>query len=165
MYGVSKDTERKYQYAMSASNLNASSLTGKHYEDGNIPLSLNTTANDPNINLANGIYFKDGDGSVPLLSLGLVCAHGWRQPYLNPASIPIVTREYKHQPVSMIADVRGGPLSSDHVDILGNEQMLMDVIEIVSQKTVNDNNPESWPSPKSRFYSDILNWKLPPGWI
>ena len=57
---------------------------------------------------------------------------------LNPARIPIVTREYAHEPVPMVQDIRGGPRSADHVDILGNAAMTTDILLIVSGEADNE---------------------------
>lgn len=45
-------------------------------------------------NLRNGIRYSDGDGTVPLLSLGALCRGGWRGAELNPGGLQVVTREY-----------------------------------------------------------------------
>lgn len=44
-----------------------------------------------------GVRTSDGDGTVPLLSLGTMCRKHWRENSLNPAELPVVTREYKHE--------------------------------------------------------------------
>ena len=49
---------------------------------------------------------SDGDGTVPLISTGLMCYKGWRTKRLNPANIPIVSREYVHKPTSAFKDLR-----------------------------------------------------------
>ena len=49
---------------------------------------------------------SDGDGTVPLISTGLMCYKGWRGSKLNPSNIPIVSREYKHQPTNAFKDLR-----------------------------------------------------------
>eukprot|EP00983_Pelagomonas_calceolata_P062381 1147280-Pelagomonas_calceolata.AAC.21 len=55
---------------------------------------------------------EDGDVTVPLISLGLSCVHDAAQ-------------EYKHVqvPQQLLGNPRG-PASAQHVDILGNEEML-----------------------------------------
>ncbi|KAG2436350.1 hypothetical protein HXX76_006657 [Chlamydomonas incerta] len=80
-----------------------------------------------------GVHLSDGDGTVPLLSLGLMCRGGWReQGHLNPAGMKVVTREYKHKAVSMLQDSRGGPAAAAHIDILGNDAVLRDVITVAA---------------------------------
>jgi phospholipid:diacylglycerol acyltransferase len=48
----------------------------------------------------------DGDGTVPLLSLGALCAGGWRTKRLNPAGAEVVIREYPNNPVPVLRDAR-----------------------------------------------------------
>jgi phospholipid:diacylglycerol acyltransferase len=71
----------------------------------------------------SGVKFGDGDGTIPVVSLGSMCVRGWKgkTPW-NPAGIDVVTQggllpfesrgsadetEYKHAPESF--DLRGGP--------------------------------------------------------
>ena len=54
-----------------------------------------------------GVQNADGDGTVPIISTGLMCYKGWRNnKKLNPAGIPIVSREYLHQPSKSYLDLR-----------------------------------------------------------
>ncbi|KAG2454537.1 hypothetical protein HYH02_000382 [Chlamydomonas schloesseri] len=83
-----------------------------------------------------GVHLSDGDGTVPLLSLGLMCRGGWREKgRLNPGGMRVVTREYKHKAVSMLQDARGGPAAAAHIDILGNDAVLRDVIAVAAGRT------------------------------
>ncbi|KAG6837831.1 hypothetical protein H0H93_016199 [Arthromyces matolae] len=85
----------------------------------------------------NGVKMGEGDGTVSLLSLGAMCAEGWKRPRWNPGGIKVVTVEVMsskfcrkerscnwrtsqlpHRPVLSIP--RGGANTSDHVDILGS---------------------------------------------
>lgn len=43
----------------------------------------------------NGIKMGEGDGTVSLLSLGAMCAEGWKRPRWNPGGIKVVTVEVK----------------------------------------------------------------------
>lgn len=47
----------------------------------------------------SGVLLSDGDGTVPLLSLGGLCRNQWHQHQhrLNPAGVSVVTREYRHE--------------------------------------------------------------------
>lgn len=45
------------------------------------------------------------DGTVSLLSLGAMCAEGWKRDLYNPANIPVITHEIKHEPAAF--DPRG----------------------------------------------------------
>lgn len=51
----------------------------------------------------------NGDGTVPLTSLGIHCRRGWKTKRLNPSGIDIKTRELKHSPVPMYQDPRCVP--------------------------------------------------------
>jgi len=93
--------------------------------------------------LENGVRVSDGDGTVPLISLGTLCARHWRadaktekKSRLNPANLSVVTREARHSPRDFLLggtlDPRGGDGSADHVDILMNAGVLEDVIAIVA---------------------------------
>ena len=55
---------------------------------------------------AKGVRTSDGDGTVPLISTGLMCYKGWRTKRLNPAGIPIISREYTHNPTTAFKDLR-----------------------------------------------------------
>ena len=52
--------------------------------------------------MAGGIVWSDGDGTIPLLSLGGMCRGGW-QPgsALNPSAVNVTTREYPNDLESM----------------------------------------------------------------
>jgi phospholipid:diacylglycerol acyltransferase len=69
------------------------------------------------------------DGTVPLLSLGYMCARNgaWQKhaDLYNPAKIPIILKEFKHKISVSKLDVRGGKKASDHIDILGNWEMMV----------------------------------------
>lgn len=92
-----------------------------------------------------GIRLSDGDGSVPLLSLGYICADAWTRvdSGLNPSQSKVYTREYLDKSEFCVDDpMRGGPSSADHVDILGNEAMMEDFLMIATdsdQEIVNSN--------------------------
>merc|ERR1711971_1075764 len=79
-----------------------------------------------------GFHFGDGDYSCPVHSLGLMCLKGWRNERRNPARTPCVLKEYLNKPTTTIGAIRGGPSSGDHIDLLGNEELLSDVLTIAS---------------------------------
>ncbi|KAI8473073.1 MAG: hypothetical protein J3K34DRAFT_412117 [Monoraphidium minutum] len=79
-----------------------------------------------------GVQLSDGDGTVPLLSLGALCEGGWRRRSLNPGGARVVVREYPHEPVFSLTDPRGGPGASTHVEILGHDGVLADLLRIAS---------------------------------
>lgn len=68
------------------------------------------------------------DGTVPLLSLGYMCAPkngAWtkHRDLYNPGHSPVKAKEYVHQESDGKLNVRGGAKTADHVDILGNWEM------------------------------------------
>ncbi len=123
LYGVGIETERAYFYK----RYNASS-------EEDLPFLMDPTIHDPNNNIRFGTKFSDGDVSVPLVSLGYMCADGWRDNQrLNPSGVNIITREFLHQEEFRVNDpMRGGPHSADHVDILGNVDTTLDLLKIVT---------------------------------
>lgn len=44
------------------------------------------------IQVKKGVKFGEGDGTVPLLSLGAMCVRGWKDPKWNPAGIKVITK-------------------------------------------------------------------------
>lgn len=44
------------------------------------------------VQVKKGVKFGEGDGTVPLLSLGAMCVRGWKDPKWNPAGIKVVTK-------------------------------------------------------------------------
>ncbi|KAH3759738.1 phospholipid:diacylglycerol acyltransferase [Pelomyxa schiedti] len=107
LYGVGKSTERAYHYNHDGS------AQGEviNYE------VFNSTAR-----VFSGVQDVDGDGTIPLISLGYMCVKGWPDnDVLNPGRSPVVTKEYQHHPASL--NIRGGHSTGDHVDIMGNRQL------------------------------------------
>ena len=45
-----------------------------------------------------GVVMGEGDGTVPLLSSGYMCAKGWRLKRFNPAGVKIKVVEMPHEP-------------------------------------------------------------------
>lgn len=146
-YGVGKSTERSYRYTKDG--------LGEHHhggEDGNKQThqrtaSTSLTANasvvakqykldvesDPSqLEWQKGTLSVDGDGSIPLVSLGYACASPWRTKSKNPSAIPIKIREYKHQPKTLIEGGFQGVTEGEHVNIMGNVDMIRDVLTVVT---------------------------------
>lgn len=67
---------------------------------------LNSESHEVNGTLDHGIRLSDGDGTVPLISLGALCRKHWRHKRLNPSGIRLVNREYQHEPVNLFKDFR-----------------------------------------------------------
>ncbi|KAI0314675.1 phospholipid/diacylglycerol acyltransferase [Amylostereum chailletii] len=101
----------------------------------------------------NGVKMGEGDGTVSLLSLGAMCAEGWKRPRWNPAGIRVTTVELPHQPVSTIP--RGGANTSDHVDILGSTGLNELILKVVTG--VGDEIEDKYVS-RIRDYAHRVNW-------
>lgn len=144
LYGVGLETERAYVYADPTSDPD--------------DIAIDTEFDDPEHGLDSGIWLSNGDGTVPLLSLGYMCRRGWHTPRRNPGGVKIVTRERPHggmdaAPHDLQAAVvqtahsvyRGGLVrggldavrnlggqTADHVDILLNVELMRDIITIAT---------------------------------
>lgn len=145
LYGVGVDTERAFFYK---GNYEEQRLFGvdNSSDDSNPrkladpPIILDTNIEDPENGIVHGIKYSDGDGSVPLLSLGYMCAGPWRNQKsgMNPSGSQIITREYAHRAEFVVDDpMRKGPNSAEHVDVLGNKDMMQDFVKIVSDEGVD----------------------------
>ncbi|KAK1394404.1 hypothetical protein POM88_013460 [Heracleum sosnowskyi] len=85
--------------------------------------------------LKGGVYFVDGDESVPVLSSGFMCAKGWRgKTRFNPSGSATYVREYRHKEPSSMFEGRGLE-SAGHVDIMGNVALIEDVLRIAAGAT------------------------------
>lgn len=152
-YGTGIDTERAYYYKRNLEGQSSNDPCEPPSEETEPPAVLDPDVMSEEQHIRYGIRFSDGDGSVPLLSLGYICADAWtrKDSGLNPSGAKVVTREYLHRAEFWVDDpMRGGPASSDHVDILGNSEMNADFLKLVTgfeSSTVNDN----------RIVSDIEN--------
>ncbi|KAI0053270.1 phospholipid/diacylglycerol acyltransferase, partial [Auriscalpium vulgare] len=150
VYGHGKETERSYWYASGP----------YEYDDSYSPAGPGTCSNDTDCaavsvrnpldlplsrrswidkdytnettlpKVRNGVKMGEGDGTVSLLSLGAMCAEGWKRKRWNPAGIRVVTVELPHQPVSTIP--RGGANTSDHVDILGSTMLNEIIVKVAT---------------------------------
>ncbi|KAE8904637.1 Phospholipid:diacylglycerol acyltransferase [Phytophthora fragariae] len=127
-YGVGKPVERGYTYGENPPMEDNVVVNGKRVA----PYVFNTDVDDlPYVK--DGLRYSDGDGTVPLVSLGLMCASGWRTKKYNPGGVDVRVREYRHNPVSMLYDARGGPETADHVDIMGNHALIRDVLLVAAR--------------------------------
>lgn len=134
LYGVGLDTERAYYYKRNIGE-SSSDNQSRSAAQADPPFILDTSVEDPLNKVVHGVKYVDGDGSVPLLSLGYMCADGWRRQEtgLNPSGTKVITREYTHKQELVFEDpMRGGPYSADHVDIMGNLDMMEDFLKVVS---------------------------------
>ena len=64
-----------------------------------------------------------------------MCASGWRRDAsLNPGRAKVTTREYPHRalPLAWGRGDQEGKFSGDHVNIMGNHEMIADVLRAVT---------------------------------
>lgn len=156
LYGVGVPTERSYYYKVDCDKLNSNqtcamgaqenseSMQCSNKTDSEEPLewpaAIDTSLYDEQKDLQYGVRFSDGDGTVPLLSLGYMCQK-WAAPHSqhNPSGIRVFTRERKHiAEVSITDPGRGGPQSGEHVDILGNIGVIEDIVRIATAFQVEE---------------------------
>ena len=126
LYGMGIPTERAYIYKLSSVDRCRS-----------IPYRIDTSANagSQGACLKGGVYFADGDESVPLMSAGFMCARGWKgKTRFNPSGAPTYIREYPHQPPASLLEGRGSE-SAAHVDIMGNVALIKDVLRVAAGAT------------------------------
>jgi phospholipid:diacylglycerol acyltransferase len=141
LYGTGLPTERAYYYKRNWEE-QTEETTQRILSE---PAVIIDPVADDSKSVKHGIRYGVGDGSVPLLSLGYICADAWRREDsgLNPSKAKVYTREYLHKAEFCVDDpMRSGPSSSDHVDILGNSAMMEDFLKIVTdfepQDVTND---------------------------
>lgn len=145
MYGVEKSTEAGYHVTMEDEG------------DGS-PVLI------PDVSKDNGVKWGDGDGTIPLLSLGYMCRapNGWK------ANVGrVITLEFPHDTSGAnLLDFRGGIASGDHVDIMGNYEVMKTVLRVASgvderlgkqhaNKKSDRRDPASDPQLEDRIHSNI----------
>jgi len=98
-------------------------------EEGRLQYMISTEATKD-----AGFYLGNGDYSCPILSLGGMCLKGWKDELRNIARIPCTIKEYRDKPTTLLSSgtIRGGASSGDHIDLLGNDELLTDVLTIAS---------------------------------
>ena len=92
-YGIGKETERSYYYREGVD------------PSKNLTLTIDTSVSKDEV--INGIIPGEGDGTVPLLSNGYMCAKGWKIKRYNPAGVKVKVYEMPHEPDRF--SPRGGP--------------------------------------------------------
>ena len=131
-YGVGRETERGYMYRhippAAATSTGSGSNAGT--ENSVVPhWAINSSHTDDARNVRSGVKFTDGDGTVPLVSLGFMCSAGWKGTPLNPANAAVITREYLEVNATMA--ILRAATSTDHVDIMGNSDVIADLLRVV----------------------------------
>ncbi|KAJ2160755.1 phospholipid:diacylglycerol acyltransferase [Coemansia sp. RSA 552] len=130
LYGHGAATERAYYYTADTAGVD-----GELHDETGVPrLRIDRTSRAHLSNVDIGIVNGEGDGTVPLLSLGYMCASGWRKPLFNPHGVRVVTREFRHSPLAAFKDIRGGAEAADHINILGNRDATADMLRVVAGK-------------------------------
>ncbi|KAI3520575.1 hypothetical protein L1887_10025 [Cichorium endivia] len=140
LYGVGLPTERSYVYKLSTSD-----------KCDTIPFRIDSSAggNGGRGCLRGGVYFVDGDESVPVMSAGFMCAKGWRgKTRFNPSGSGTYIREYRHKAPASLLEGRGLE-SGAHVDIMGNVALIEDVLRVAAGASGAAIGGD-------RIYSDIL---------
>ncbi|PVU98837.1 hypothetical protein BB559_001228 [Furculomyces boomerangus] len=80
-----------------------------------------------------GVMYSTGDGTVNLVSLGLMGAKFWKTKLFNPHNVKIINREILNGPGTSFYPGFGDNVeSSDHIGILGNHEFLKLILRIVS---------------------------------
>ena len=164
LYGIGRPTERAYYYKLNRpeqpQQQQQAQSQAQRANAADDSCQVNTTLLEPSLILDSdvskseekvvwGVKYTNGDGSVPLLSLGYLCADAYTRPSsgLNPSNMAVYTREYPHQPEFTVEDpMRSGPKSADHVDLLGNVDMITDLLRILTDfevEKVNENQISS----------------------
>ncbi|KAK3289625.1 hypothetical protein CYMTET_2956 [Cymbomonas tetramitiformis] len=142
VYGVGVPTERNYAY---------------QYDKDGFP-KINISHRDKEHGIVDGIGYTDGDATVPLLSLGTPCSYFWKRRLWNPSYTSVIVREIQDkaktsQPFKPFVEdmlqrdiFQRGVSSADHLDIMGNDVLIEDVLRIA---TGNDEGFEE------RVYSNL----------
>ena len=85
IYGYGMPTERGY-YMRNASE------PGETYRHSRIDVSVEGSFDAYNVTA--GCKDGEGDGTVALVSLGAMCAHGWKIPRYNPGKARVISRTH-----------------------------------------------------------------------
>ena len=134
-YGVGKLTERSYYYRQSEqqSSQQTTMASTRPIVDAtatkslmNITIDTAHTADEAD----HGVLLGEGDGTVNILSTGYMCNKGWKMRRYNPSGVKITVVEMPHEPDKF--NMRGGPNTADHVDILGRKNLNELVLRVVA---------------------------------
>lgn len=124
LYGVGIPSERSYIYKTSPTSRCKST-----------PFRIDSLAEGDDtgcLRRRGRVYFVDGDGSVPVISAGFMCARGWRgKTRFNPSGVPTYLREYGHKAPASLLEGRGLE-SGAHIAIMGNVALIEDVLRVAA---------------------------------
>lgn len=118
-YGIGRSTERAYAY-----DATAQGRVGK----------IMTEIMEKALKFEKGVLNGDGDATVPTISLGFMGTVAWKQKRWNPHGVAVCTKEYQDDETTKERGIKSG----DHVDILGNLELLEDFLTIAAGQTVKD---------------------------
>lgn len=108
LYGVGKATEQGYVYQTDPVRTRTALVVGGRVrlmcaracvafppqECSDVPFRINNTASAPHRGVRTGVLSGDGDGTVPLLSLGYMCVRGWRLVGHAPPLRPLLVGQH-----------------------------------------------------------------------
>ncbi|RZB74939.1 putative phospholipid:diacylglycerol acyltransferase 2 isoform X2 [Glycine soja] len=139
LYGVGIPTERSHVHKFYPSE-----------KDKSIPFQIDSSADGEEGSwLHNGVYFVDGDESVPIVSSGFMCAKGWHgRTRFNPSGTATYTIEYQLKQPGGLIDRRGLENGASS-NIMGNAALIEDVLLVAAGATGVDIGGD-------RIFSDIM---------
>ncbi|KAK9457668.1 Lecithin:cholesterol acyltransferase-domain-containing protein [Dipodascopsis uninucleata] len=114
-YGVGKPTERAYLY---------------QEEKAKSTIRLNVSIAAAAVDYGDPVVMGEGDGTVSLITHSM--CHRWRDPgsKFNPGNSKVTIVEMPHEPERF--DVRGGPKTAEHVDVLGRAELNELVLKVAA---------------------------------
>ncbi|ORZ17995.1 phospholipid/diacylglycerol acyltransferase [Absidia repens] len=149
LYGIGIPTERGYIFApndpkkdkyRNEETCNArGDIQNTAGETTDMPLFVDTAATESDMDIKKGFRFTNGDRTIPLMSNGYMCAPsgGWMKhaDLYNPGHSQVIGREYQDVESKGPAKNRGAPTTAKHVEILGNADLLLDLLKIASNRS------------------------------
>ncbi|PVU87573.1 hypothetical protein BB560_006471 [Smittium megazygosporum] len=148
LYGVGNPTERGYSVRFNGESdevVNKTTTDSDMDSKPEVRYIVNTEISDSNNTIHLGVKNSYGDGTVNLVSLGLMGAKFWKTKMFNPYNLTVVTREYIRSKKPFYYGLFDDPEPTDHIGILGNHDFLKLVLRVVSgNHTLED-----------RYYSQI----------
>eukprot|EP00388_Colpodella_angusta_P007617 GDKJ01021414.1.p1 GENE.GDKJ01021414.1~~GDKJ01021414.1.p1 ORF type:complete len:922 (+),score=201.82 GDKJ01021414.1:416-2767(+) len=128
-WSSARDEEKKEKEVRSTKRNDAYSE-----EFAKVPLLfIDKNVSDKEIGYETGVTTVEGDATVPLISLALPPRALWKgKTFWNPANVTSIVKEYPYESSTPVYEVRGGRKAADHVNIMGNFELIGDIINIVT---------------------------------
>uniref|UniRef100_A0A061R4E4 Phospholipid:diacylglycerol acyltransferase n=1 Tax=Tetraselmis sp. GSL018 TaxID=582737 RepID=A0A061R4E4_9CHLO len=124
LYGVGNPSERRYHYRQ---------LTeAERPEEWGTDITMDASVEDDSECVSKGVCHGNGDVSVPLTSLGLMCQKWKKGGYLNPSNVQVTTVELPHVVDSSLFDINAASAAADHLGIMNNNKMIHNLLLAVS---------------------------------